>query len=340
VHFPENGDLPPAIGFPIPVREDGSISLPLVSPIKVEGLTLAQAEQRIRAEYVRNRPILKPDNDRIIVTLMRPRTYHVLVVREDMGVTLPKGSTPQQVAQSMAFGVTKRGMTHAVELPAYENDVLHALSETGGLPGVDAKNEVTILRGMFSDAQQRDEIVAGMMSGELPADLLESPNVTRIPLRVGCDEPQIELTQDEITLHTGDIVFVESRETEVFYTGGLLPGGQFPLPRDYDIDVIEAMALAGGSVAASPGSNEDAFRGRGGVAIGAVFPPTRVIVLRKMNGEHIPIEVDLKRAMTDARERVRIVPGDFITLEYKPLPMLGNVAIGMFRFNYLLNGFD
>ena len=245
VHFPEDGDLPPAIGFPVPLREDGTISLPLVSPIKLEGLTLAQAEQQIRTEYVRNRTILKPNNDRIIVTLMRPRTYHVLVVREDMGVALPNANSPQSLAQSLAFGVTKRGMTHAVELRAYENDVLHALSETGGLPGMDARNEVTILRGMFTDAQQRDEIMAGMMSGEASADLLSSPNVTRIPLRVGPDEPQIELRQEDITLRTGDIVFVQSRETEVFYTGGLLPGGQFPLPRDYDIDVIEAMALAG-----------------------------------------------------------------------------------------------
>ena len=65
-----------------------------------------------------------------------------------------------------------------------------------------------------------------------------------------------------------------------------------------------------------------------------------MIVLRKTNGEHIPIEVDLKRAMTDSRERIRIVPGDFITLEYKPLPLLGNLAIGMFRFNYFLNGIN
>ena len=30
-------------------------------------------------------------------------------------------------------------------------------------------------------------------------------------------------------LKEGDIIYIESRETEIFYTGGLLPGGQFPL---------------------------------------------------------------------------------------------------------------
>ena len=47
-----------------------------------------------------------------------------------------------------------------------------------------------------------------------------------------------------ILLHDGDIVFIESRETEVFYTGGLLGGNQFALPRDYDIDVVRAICAA------------------------------------------------------------------------------------------------
>ena len=36
VHFPEPGsDLPPSVGFPIPVRDDGTLPLPLVEPIYV-----------------------------------------------------------------------------------------------------------------------------------------------------------------------------------------------------------------------------------------------------------------------------------------------------------------
>ena len=147
VHFPEGGDLPPAIGFPVPVREDGTVSLPLIPPFRVEGFTLAQAEQQIRSEYAQKRQILKADRDRIIVTLMKPRTYHVLIIREDTGAAAITGGSPQRVSQSLALGVTKRGLTYAVELRAYENDVLHALSQSGGLPGVDAKNEVFADRG-------------------------------------------------------------------------------------------------------------------------------------------------------------------------------------------------
>ena len=37
------------------------------------------------------------------------------------------------------------------------------------------------------------------------------------------------------------VVFIEARDNDVFYTGGLLPAAENVLPRDYDLDVIEAI---------------------------------------------------------------------------------------------------
>ena len=174
VHFPEEGDdMPPAIGFPVPIREDGTISLPLIEALDLRGLTLAEAEQRIRYTYI-SQKILKPDRERIIVTLMRPRTYHVLVVREDSTADTNVGAnftTPQAYALAQAFGTTRRGQSYPIELKAYENDVLHALSESGGLPGSDARNEVIVLRGAFSKiprSARRSETQRGRPGG-LPA---------------------------------------------------------------------------------------------------------------------------------------------------------------------------
>ncbi len=339
VHFPEAGeDLPPAIGFPVPVREDGTLSIPLVDPISVRGLTLAQAEKKIRNAYIRKK-ILKPDRERIIVTLMRPRNYHVLVVREDE-TTADAGSYlrggAKNIALAMAFGQTRRGMSYPIELRAYENDVLHALSETGGLPGNDAKNEVIILRGAFESPQELDHYMSGMQDPKYTEELMARPNVIKIPLRVGPNDPVVQLSEQDIVLNTGDIVFVRSRESEVFYTGGLLPGGQWPIPRDYDIDVLQAMALAGGNVGPSAGSSEQFLRGQNGLA--GIFPATRVIVLRELCGEQVPIEISLKRAMLDPSERVRVQPGDFIVLEYTPMELIGNIAVSMFRINALIGG--
>ena len=54
-----------------------------------------------------------------------------------------------------ATGQPRRGSGFAVDLPAYENDVLNALALTGGLPGSDAVNEIVIYRGSFRGDQDR-----------------------------------------------------------------------------------------------------------------------------------------------------------------------------------------
>ena len=45
---PESSRLGPSIGYPIVVRENGTISLPLVDPISVRGLTIEQAEALVK----------------------------------------------------------------------------------------------------------------------------------------------------------------------------------------------------------------------------------------------------------------------------------------------------
>jgi len=349
VHFAESGDIPPAIGYPLPVREDGSLSLPLVPPLRVEGLTLAQAEDEIRKAYTVTHKILQPDQARIIVTLMRPRTYQVLVIRED--ATMPSFRQGASKGE-LVLGSGKRGITYAVELPAYENDVLHALAESGGLPGIDAKNEVTVLRGP-PQAKAAPDIYLASLVQEIDDDLPFTPEVLqtvpqapreaiKIPLRRAPGEPMPDIREDDILLNPGDIVFIESREAEVFYTGGLLKGGQFPIPRDYDLDVLGAMAMAGGSVAEAAGG----AAGIGGIGgsssggVGSIFPPTRVTVLRTVNGQQTAIRVNVKRAVLDPRERILIEPNDFILLEYKPHELVLNILLNNLQFNYFLNNLN
>lgn len=331
VHFPDRANIPPAIGFPIPVREDGTLPLPLVAPIPVAGLTLAEAEREIRRAYVVDRKILQPGRDRIIVTLIRPRTYEVTVIRED------RGHWESMAGTGAILGNAKRGTAYTLDLCAYENDVLHALSASGGLPGVDAKNEVKILRGTFDSVQERDQFVNAIEDPQVRNEVLSSnANVTRIPLRTAPGEPPLKLNQDDIILNTGDIVFIESRDAEVFYTGGLLSGGQHQLPRDYDLDVLGAIAMAGESVSPSVGGNDSALGfGQGGSAI---IPPSRAIIVRTVNGKQVSIRINLKRAMIDSQERILIQPNDIVMLEYTCGELVANIALGVVRFNYIMGG--
>ena len=310
---------PPAVGAPFRVGDDGRVVLPQVPPIRLIGLTLAQATDVVRRAYTVDHAILRPDRARVTVTLIRPRSYHVLVVREDTPV--PNG--PATRAREAAV-LAKRGSSHVLDLPAHQNDLLHALSLTGGLPGLDARSEVVVLRGA---SDQWGGIMEGVDGSGRPVLSSARPGATRIPLRLAPWEA-LPFGPSDVLLRDGDVVVVESRESEHFFTGGLLPGGQYPLPRDYALDVLGAMAIAGGS----PGGSAPTISGPNGV-----FPPTRILVLRTLpGGKQVKIHVDVNRALQDPAERLVIQPRDLIMLQYTPGQILGNYALGIFglRYNY------
>jgi len=272
------------------------------------------------------------------VTLMKKRTYNVLVVREDTA-NAQHNYRARAGGQGGMFEPPRVGTTKSVELPAYENDVLHALAETGGLPGIDTKNQVKIMRGAFRSVQERDEFLRTLADPVAKAEVLATGRkIQRIPLRTGPGDPALNLAPEDIILDSGDIVFIESRDEEVFYTGGLLSGGQYPLPRDVDLDVLGAIAMSGGSIAAAAGGSSTQGRGGfGGGSGGAIFPPTRVIVLRNVNGEQVPIKLNLKTAMLDPQERILVQPNDFIILEYTPVETVLNILTNNVVMSFNLN---
>jgi hypothetical protein len=257
VNVPLTPGAPPALGYPLPVRDDGTLPLPLVGPLKVEGMTLTEAQGALVKAYTVDRKLLKPGRERIIVTLQRPRQYHVLVVRQDGAG--PQGNVAGGGNAQFVFGTsgsgaivgqTRRGAGYSIELPAYENDVLNALARTGGLPGTDAKNEVLIQRGAYSAAAfaafANCPDPAALLAQQAPAPGQPGgPQTIRIPLRLRPGTPP-PFKPEDVILRDGDIVFIEARNTEVFYTGGLLPARQFILPRDYDLDVLQAVAAVAG----------------------------------------------------------------------------------------------
>ena len=332
VSFPEKGDQAPALGYPIPVREDGSIALPLVDPINVEGLTLSQATDSIRKAYTIDKKILPAGKDRIIVTLIKKRQKRVLVIREESG---------NNSGNSTIAGSSKRGFGKNIDLDIYENDLLHALNETGGLPGLDVKNEIFILRGNSLDGIERDRLLAQLKNNKQPCQCEPNapidPSVTVIPLRFYADNIPT-FTEKDIILETGDVVYIASREREVFYTGGQLRGGEIPLPRDYDLDVIAAVSLAGGSIT-SGSSGISQIGGSGGGRNGGAFGPSRLIVLRKTcDGGQLAMYVDLNQALIDPSLRILVQPGDTLILRYTACEEVFNTALSIVNFNFLFNG--
>ena len=475
---PQNSDVPPSVGYSVPVRDDGTISLPLVGNLPVRGLTLAEVEQRLREAYMVKKQYLQPDAERVMVFLQKPRTHRVLVIRQEASSDVSIGAQGQ-----LNIGALKRGTGKVVNLPIYKNDVLNALAETGGLPGLDAENALynsrsrggsadpTWMPGLMGEKDAKRPLIRAQSPGwgapaaavdphgdyrrstgpgwtpptgqparngfsgpnlapipepapmvpapgawsapqtapsitppspwqgtqgysaapsAMPAqssimpvepprmvvpnavppvpvappmgaygppvettppmmspgyspppamdvgETLDGRRIVRIPIRLGPDE-HVDIRPEDVILEEGDILFIESRDTEVFYTGGLLGGGQYSLPRDYDLDVLGAIAVASGQRAGGGGGGSQATSSIGGqsalngdVSISA----SQVIVLRPLpDGTQIPIHVDLYQALRDPSERTVIQPGDYILLQYTPLE-----AVGAFVERHLLAG--
>ena len=270
------------------------------SPLDVRGKTLPEVEKLIRdaATGKNGGPeLVNPKNARIAVQLLQKRLYTVTVIRED---TQPVTGAGTSGGGGVILGATKRGSGQTLKLPAGENDVLHALNASGGLPGLDARNEIVVLRGQYD-----------------PADPARS--TTRIPLRI-YPEQRLDLAESDIVLGDGDVVVIESRESaqEIFYVAGVAGSRQFNLPRDYDLDVIQALTLAGAPLA-NGGFSQNAFVASS-VSSGLGSPsPALLTVLRPLgDGRQLPIKVDLNRALRDPRERLRVRGGDILVMQERP----------------------
>ncbi len=141
----------------------------------------------------------------------------------------------------------------------------------------------------------------------------QSGAILRIPLR-GYDIATLDVQQT--VLNPGDVIVVPPAVQEVFYVVGKLSeqnrtrfsldarnreiGNGFLLPKDRDIDVVTAVAMAG--------------------YIDPIDSPTTVTVHRHQpDGESLLVHVDLIAARYDKRESILVQPGDIIYLnpDYK-----------------------
>ncbi len=337
VYFPSQIDplgagLPPSLGYPVTIRNDGTLALPLVEPVSLEGLTVEEANERVRNAYT-DKGILQPGRESVMLTLMQPRQIRVMVFRQEVGGFSAGGRG------DISSNNVKQGTGHVVDLRAYENDVVNALANTGGLPGLDSYSGIFIFRGGQSNlelTQQLQSLPAGADLSEL-SDL--SVKTDYIPTRWMRGEP-LSFKPEDAILHEGDVVLLEARVKDLFYTAGLLPAGERVLPRDYDLDVVEAVVQVSGSLVngAFGGNNFNGLLIQKG--LGNPNPSALTVIRRTPNGGQIPIRVDLNRALTDPRERILVQPGDVLILQETRQESVSRYLNDLFNFNIFVQAFQ
>lgn len=335
VNIPASPDLPPSIGYPFPVREDGTVALPYVGSVSVAGLTLAQAEEKVVDAY-RKEDILRVEDKRILVTLLRPRHIRVLVLREDAQqaqLSLQSSSLRGLGTTQTTLGGGRQAEGQILELPAYENDVLNALAKTGGLPGLESTQEVVIQRGFWDTyldpmCHRPDQpTLADTEDGRL------NRRIVRIPIRTKPCEP-LTFGPKDVVLNNGDIVVVRGRDPEFFYTGGILPSSEVPLPNDYDLSVVEAL-LKGRGPLNNGGINSGNFNGAlVGAGVGSPSPSLLTVLRKTPQGGQVAIRVDLNEAMRDPRENILVQAEDVLILQETHNEAFTRYLTQVLQFNF------
>ncbi len=283
----------------VTVMANGKIRLPLVGEVEVSGMNLSQAQEAIDYAY---------NNGEFLVN---PQTS---VVLEEMGTfTVP-----------IIGEVTSPGV---YTLRRHENDVPHAIASAGGLTEYSA--EVIELHRRLSEDELASALSAALPEGELlptpdqnllgePLDA--QPNIViKIPLRGGTPVivndnnllVQAYLSLEDVTLRPGDVIVIPRQPDEVFFVVGPLSrinvvnfrvsdldrqlGNAFLLPKDRDVDVVTAVAMAG--------------------YIDPIDSPSTVTVHRSVSGAPpMLIHVDLIAARYEWKENLYVQPGDIIYL--------------------------
>ncbi|SFH84621.1 polysaccharide biosynthesis/export family protein [Planctomicrobium piriforme] len=324
-YYPPHGSIVhPSTGLPMTIGDDGTLELPLLGRIPMEGLTLQEVSDKIRKLYL-DAAVIAAGRERISVSIITQRCHRIMVLRQDSPSPAVTITNPQTVDQ------VHRGSGEVIDLPAYENDVLHAMAATGGLPGTDGVREIWVLRNCAIAG------TAGITESKIEemVDRYEhgaecGPSVIRIPLYVYPGE-SLPFSPKDVILNAGDVVYIP-RRLEYFYTGGLLNGAKIPLPADEDLDILEAIALATNSSGGPLGTSGAALANG---TPGFVVHPSRVIIVRKLcDGSQISIRVDLDRAVDDEKERVLIQPDDLVMLYFKPTEGISNTALNFFNWNF------
>ena len=311
-HPPVGSDLPPAMGFPTLVLHDGTIRLPVIDRIDVRGLSVPQVESLIRKKYLEGQNPIITAQSRVIVSLMRKRTVNVLVVRGDQSQSMMDARFRGRNTSSPVSARSDRsGRIYNLQLPAGDNDLLNAMIQSGGIPGVNSQDQLKVLRNQTRKKHQSDFVRSRVGSDQ-------SRFSQTFPLRShqGFDS-RPPFPRSQTRLNSGDIVSIEAKPTEAFYTGGLLGGGEFLIPRDRAISITEAISMVGGI----PQSR--------GVGVVPLELPQSLTLLRRNGNTQVSRRFNLVNGFSQQASRTRVMPGDYLILDYSDAQRVRNIGVGV-----------
>jgi polysaccharide biosynthesis/export protein len=270
------------------VGDNGTILLPHIGPVEVEGLMLEEAESAITVACIERQIYRAPQ---VTVTMKQRRTIQVTVVG----------------------GVEQQG-TYII--PAGSAGLLYAISKAGGF-SEDAGTIVDIRLPERPSGAPRDEggLIAqtggtgttadGPADGETALAGHEVHGLDFAPGRIRFDLASMaDIDPSQLQLLDGSVIDIERRDPLPIQVLGLVRKPDvYEFPVGKDLHLLDAISMAGGE--ASPVANK-------------VF----VIRRRPDQPEPILIELSMRAAKRNGRENILLEPGDTISVEQTPATVM------------------
>lgn len=280
------------------IDESGNVLVPLVGQVPVGGMELTVAEAAIHEASVERGIYRKPQ---VSVTVEHRKSNQVTILG----------------------AVNKEG---AYELPSNQSDVLAALVAAGGLSD-DADTVIEVRAppgdGLASipsgDADSGRARTADLRPGDAAAGSVEPAQYSPAPPAAG-QSVRIDLATAppaaaNYHVPDGGVVMVMRRPKHTMQVIGLVKQpGQFEIPVDQDLRLLDAVALAGG--------------------LTTELADSVLVVRNSTNGrEAIVIKASLDDAKREHLENLRLAPGDVVSIEETALTYITSELQKYFRFS-------
>ena len=284
------------------VSPEGQVAVPLVGPVFVAGMEAFEAEQQIASAAIARQVYLQPSVT-LQVTDRAVNRVTVLGAVMTPGVQeLPRGSSDLVSALASAGGLTEEAGTKV--------DILHQASPNflaAGQQPIDPSNETGVTLASYNSP-------GSAHPGGLAHSMPSHGSHASAPQTVRIDLAQAEPTAGpNYSLNDRDVVMVLPQEKRFIHVTGLVhKADQFELPRDQDVRLLDAVAMAGG--VSSPVAD-------------------KAFVIRRLPDMPEPamIQVSLRKAKRDGNENLRLAPGDLVSVETTVATAVVDTATNLFR---------
>jgi polysaccharide export outer membrane protein len=246
------------------------------------------------------------------VEIVQKAVYRVTVlgkVNEPGTHELPRGSTDLLTALAAAGGLSEEAGTLVEIRRQSQHAVADAGSDNGDAPAGDVQLASYEQGAPFGPPSAGPLGSQPYPSTAPPGGL--SPGAQQINLA----DPN-DTSRHDLRLGDGDVVHVFPRPERMIYVGGLVRDpGEFAIPRNRDLDLLQAVQMAGDK--SSPVAD-------------------KVLVIRRVPGrpEPVVIEARLSGAKRNGRENIRLAAGDVVSIEQTPATVVVDTLMSFVRVSF------